>query len=183
MKNKLLLLVGVVLLFTACSKESELTGNKDVALSTVEKKAKKGRPLKGAMTYNITTEFDLPCDCGDQASAGNFYGTGKLSHLGKTTSQLEPCVSPILSGQQLIGLYVGTVCGSFKAANGDELYSTIRPYNLLFTSTGATAYITADIIGGTGRFAGATGSFNAKVVNNLAGTMSTLTNINGTIFY
>jgi hypothetical protein len=80
---------------------------------------------------------------------------GNASHLGRFTLDIPHVVDP--ATRTAAGTY------EFTAANGDKLYAeftgTATP-----TSIPGVLYIeeTATITGGTGRFAGATGSFTAE---------------------
>jgi hypothetical protein len=142
-----------------------------------------GVPFKGSILYHANTSFDLPCNCQGMYPAGTFSGSGTLTHLGLTTSNIKPCVYPMFSPEgSYIGNHVGIECASFVAANGDELYLNIHPYDILFTAAGAVGYATVDIIGGTGKFSSATGNFTGTV-SILSATDAAFTNINGTISY
>jgi hypothetical protein len=119
-----------------------------------EQVAFKGR-LEGAVAV---TPLAPPLLQVDVAAAGN--GT----HLGKFTLDIPHVVNPATR----------TAAGSyeFTAANGDKLYAdftgTATP-----TATPGVLYIeeTATITGGTGRFAGATGSFTGeRLYDTAAGT-------------
>jgi hypothetical protein len=98
---------------------------------------------------------------------------GKATHLGKFTLDIP----------HVVNRANGTAVGSylFTAANGDTVYAiftgTATP-----TATPGVLYIeeTATIVGGTGRFAGATGNFTSeRLYNTLAGT--TIGSFKGTI--
>lgn len=181
MKSKLLLLASLTLIIASCSKES------DSLVSTVDQEsvAKKGgtaRPFKGALTFSFAPNEDLPCDCGDYYPVGTFDGTGNVSHLGNTYSQIKPCVSPIIQDGTPIGEHVGVECAFFVAANGDSLYLYTYPYDLYYSPVGAVGYATVDFVGGTGRYANAGGQFTGKVTVRPNGTAA-FTDLNGTISY
>ena len=182
MKNKLLLMALATLLIASCSKESNTTI--PVISENQASMAKKGpqaRPFTGSMTYNFAADENLPCDCGDFFPIGTYSGTGNLSHLGKTTSLIKPCVGPLLENGNLVGNHVGVECAYFLAANGDSLYCYTYPYDLYFTPVGAVGIATVDFTGGTGRFKNATGSFTGTVT--VGQTTATFTNLKGTIIY
>ena len=86
-----------------------------------------------------------------QFTATGFVGTGRALHLGTYTEegtiQLFPTSDPTVFDASATAIYT--------AANGDELHATFTG-QLNF----ATGVITATVtyVGGTGRFAGATGS-------------------------
>ncbi len=77
-------------------------------------------------------------------------GTGTATHLGRYTVASEFTLTPATSTA------VGRI--TFTAANGDVLTATFTGRSV--TTVGVVAIVeTATITGGTGRFAGATGSF------------------------
>lgn len=179
MKNKVLLLATFVLLFAACSKES----NDVVPTVDNEMTAKKKKlvPFKGSLTFSFAPNEDLPCDCGDFFPVGTFTGSGNLSHFGKSFSMIKPCVAPIIEDGNYVGDYVGVECAYFVAANGDTAHCYTYPYNLYFTPAGAVGVATVDFVGGSGRFRNATGQFTGTVTVGLTG--ATFSNIKGSIQY
>lgn len=180
MKIKLLAILCLALAAGSCRKaKTDAQTNNKPDVSSV---AKTSRPFSGSMTYHFTTDFDLACTHPETIPAGNYNGSGNLSHLGATTSRFEPCIVPMFSGNAVIGLHVMHVCGSFVASNGDELYCSSRPYDLMFTNTGAVGTTTIDFAGGTGRFANASGTITGIVTNDNFGN-SVLSNISGNISY
>jgi hypothetical protein len=181
MKIKFLSIICMVLAISSCRKANNNVQTSNQPNASSAAKATE-RPFSGSMSYHFTTDFDLACNYNQSIPAGNYIGSGNLSHLGASTSKFEPCIVPIFSGNNVIGLHVMHVCGSFTASNGDELYCSSRPYNLMFTSTGAVGTTTIDFAGGTGRFANASGTITGVVTNDNYGN-SVLSNIQGTISY
>lgn len=180
MKNKLLLMAAATILLASCSKDNDSivpTVNQE----SMMKQGPQARPFSGSMTYTFAANQNLPCDCGDFFPVGTFYGTGSLSHLGNTTSLIKPCVAPIIQDGNYIGDHVGVECAYFVAANGDSLYCYTYPYDLLYGPTGATGVVKVDFVGGTGRFANATGSFTGTVT--IGPSNATFTGLKGTIIY
>ena len=103
--------------------------------------------------YVETSEFLPPCtihghaiDFGNATHLGAFTGTGELYQ--------DVCEDPPNI------TYTGTF--HWFAANGDEIYGTFEGY---LTPTGTPGvydnHETADVTGGTGRFAGATGHWES----------------------
>jgi len=183
MKLRLFSLFLVAITIASCSK------SKDNVLTTSSTEASKfgagksvGKPFSGSILYHFSSAFDLSCNCQTYYPAGNFYGTGNLTHLGLSSSKIKPCVAPIYSGGVYIGNHVGVECASFVAADGDELYLSIHPYDILFTAAGPVGIATVDFAGGTGKFSSATGSFTGTV-SILSATDASLTVISGTIIY
>ena len=99
--------------------------------------------------------------------------SGNATHLGQFTLAI-----PYLANRT-----TSTVTGSyhFTAANGDTLSADFTGQGTPTTTPGVRSLVeTATITGGTGRFAGATGSFTAeRLFNTIAGT--TTGSFNGTI--
>jgi hypothetical protein len=91
-------------------------------------------------------------------------GTGHASHLGQFTFVAPHFINPAN----------GTVEGTyeFTAANGDMLFADFTAHSTPIPgSTLVLVEDSATITGGTGRFAGATGSFTAeRIVDTAAGT-------------
>ncbi len=180
------------IIFASCSKSANelLPTNVATADETSEEGALKqscgengGRAFKGSLIYHYTESFNLPCNCGTLTDAGNYYGTGKLAHLGNSTSKIKPCISLIFSGSAPIGVHVGQECGSFVAANGDEVYTNVAPYDMYFNSTGGAAgVLQVTFAGGTGKFINATGKFTGYTTNDGMGTV-TLQVLSGNIKY
>ena len=99
--------------------------------------------------------------------------TGKATHLGQFTLDIPHVVDP--ATRTAIGSY------EFTAANGDKVYAEFTGIATP-TATPGVLYIeeTATITGGTGRFAGATGSFTGeRLYDTIAGT--TIGSFEGTI--
>jgi hypothetical protein len=182
MKNQILLLSVALLFITSCSKTNDKTLVQS-QVNTPRSAGKAARTISGSIHYTYTTDFDLPCDCGAQVSAGNYVGTGTLTHLGMSSSKIKPCLSPLYSGASMIGQHVGTECNTLAGADGDELYCNILPYDILFAGADAIGVINIDIIGGTGKFAGATGHFSGTATVHLSLGTADLEGINGTIDY
>lgn len=202
MKSYLVLSVfAASLLFASCAKDTQTQPATPVATqSSIDEMSKKdkhnwdddddrdcnrcddGKKLKGSMTFHISETYDLPCNCGQFQSAGTYSGSGNISHMGNTTSDIKPCIAPIFQGTALVGYHVGVQCGSLKAANGNYLYVNINPYDLNFTNAGAVGVVKIDIIGGTGKFKKATGKFKANTSNDGQGNV-TLDIIKGMIDY
>ena len=113
-------------------------------------------PLNGSETG--TFELLGPCETGGIAL--HVTGTGRATFLGSYTGDYRECFDPAT------GAVTG---GSFTltAANGDKLYGTFAGQavpagtNVLYDDPGV-------ITGGTGRFAGASGTANTSGVANLA---------------
>jgi hypothetical protein len=99
--------------------------------------------------------------------------TGKASHLGKFTLDIEAILN--FATHAAVGSY------EFTAANGDTLTATFTGQSSP-TATPGVIYIEeiATITGGTGRFAGATGSFVCERLLDAA-TLTSTGSFDGTI--
>jgi hypothetical protein len=125
-------------------------------------------PFKGSLGGDVTvTPLAPPFLQVDVEAAG------KATHLGQFTLDIP----------HVVNAANGTAAGSYEltAANGDKVYATFTGIATP-TATPGVLYIeeTATITGGTGRFAGATGSFTSeRLYDRIAGT--TVGSFEGTI--
>jgi hypothetical protein len=125
-------------------------------------------PFKGSLGGDVTvTPLAPPSLQVDVEAAGN------ATHLGKFTLDIP----------HLVNAANGTAIGTyeFTAANGDKVYAKFTGVATP-TATPGVLYIeeTVTITGGTGRFAGATGSFTSeRHYDRVAGT--TIGSFEGTI--
>lgn len=181
MRDLLPLMLGAVLFAASCSKTDNLIPAADQQAKQEQPAMKQGpKPFSGSMVYQVSTAFDLTCNC--DPTTTNFYynllGSGTLSHLGLSTSKIKPCIT-----LTSYGFHVANECGSFVAANGDELYTTVSPYDLNFNpSTGFSGTLHVTFAGGTGRFTTATGSFDATLSIDFS-NVATLIVTSGAINY
>jgi hypothetical protein len=107
-------------------------------------------PFKGSFEGDVTvTPLDPPFVMADVEA------TGEATHLGKFTLEIPHVVNR--ATRTAVGTY------EFTAANGDKVYAEFTGLASP-TEVPGVLYIeeTAIITGGTGRFAGATGSFTAE---------------------
>jgi hypothetical protein len=127
-----------------------------------EGKHEKQVPFRGRLEGIVATVTPLT----PPFVAVNLEGEGNATQLGHFD------VSSSIVANEADGTAVGTY--EFTAANGDTLTADYTEY---FTPTDVPGVfsdvITATITGGTGRFAGATGSFDAeRVVDMVHGTVT-----------
>ena len=101
-------------------------------------------------------------------------GQGKITHLGRLTATWHREGS-LIDGSQ-------TASYEFKAANGDSVFADSIGQAVI-TPEGISVLEAATITGGTGRFAGATGSFSIKrlVVETAENATTTTQEIDGKI--
>jgi len=179
LRSTLIILIGSFAFFTACRKSENITPTRQQPVLRVN------TPFSGSMTFNLTTSSSF-CNCASLGnpmiqSQGVFQGTGQMTYFGNCTSVIEPCAGLNFVNGVPVGIHVAMECGSFVAANGDEVYCSIPPYDLPFTATGPNGTITVNFNGGTGRFTNATGGFTANLA--VQGPIAYLTNISGNINY
>lgn len=127
-------------------------------------------PFKGSWSGQTVSAMPLPDDPFVVAVVST--GTGQATHLGRftmTSPHLSYLLTGFAEGEQL-----------FTAANGDRLTASFSGY---FTPTPdgfLAADLEATVTGGTGRFAGAAGSYTFSIVFDPA-TFRSAATIDGTI--
>jgi hypothetical protein len=126
-----------------------------VLLSTaLTAQASAGVPFKGSLKAVETQTIEVPYMYVDGKGSGN------ATHLGRFTHSFE--------GKVLIPELVGEVTITFTAANGDKIYTYGTGGGF---PSGIPGYVVVKnnvtITGGTGRFAGATGSFYLERLVNM----------------
>ena len=136
----------------------------------------KPRPFKGSMSGEATFDF-VSGACLDVTGAPwqtLSYLTGDLSHLGESEWFTSHCAT--LDGQQLVNGEATLV-----AANGDEIWMTytaelISPFIL----PGVLLYAQENIVvGGNGRFEGASGEFLTLVAVTIDDLTAPTTPVSG----
>ena len=102
-------------------------------------------------------------------------GICNIRHLGRTT----------LYGEQVINFAAGTQSGwrTLTAANGDELHVQHSGTSGMIAPGVVRFQATMTIVGGTGRFANATGEMKAEGVATLATSSTEVSITSGTITY
>lgn len=132
-------------------------------VAAVAKQGGTDRPLKGRGSG--TTTADLA------TAAATSDGTAHVSHLGKSTYHLD--VTFAVSGPNTFSL-MGTA--TLVAANGDRVFSTLTG-TAIATGIGvgetAEQTVVLTIIGGTGRFANASGTLTAAVTTATVSLVAT----------
>ena len=166
--------IVVAALFVGCSQPisptgPSLTGSVGNATSTgipgeVAALRREEVPFKGRLEGAVTSRTPLTPPLVSLLTEG----TGNATHLGRFTVEIA----------HVVNTFARTVTGSyeFTAANGDTLIADVtgqfgptleNPRVLLSVET-------ATITGGTGRFAGATGSFTVERLLNLDTFLTTV---------
>lgn len=169
-----LAMLTAILMAVSCSTES-LSEVETTNLTATAAKAKKPRPIKN--TYVGIDRYE-----DGKLVGANF--TGILSHAGKITGQTTTTDFYFFSESQAIQTSEDVIV----AANGDEIYTssmvtiTFSPETIVAGTYSAGTYTGGfDIVGGTGRFDGASGrmeivdygTFNSGTAEHkAAGTIS-----------
>lgn len=122
--------------------------------------ADKEVPFKGSLEGVVTITPLAP-----PLASVLINGAGNATHLGRFTVRIP----------HLVNMVTRTATGSyeFTAANGDTLTADFTGQATPATPGVLSIAETATITGGTGRFAGATGSFTGKRLFNTATLMTT----------
>jgi len=127
----------------------------------------KEKKLRGSILSVETGDVQFPTLSVDGS------GTGQATHLGQFTYTF------VFEVNLLTGIGVGTA--EFTAANGDRLFTTVAGLGLPSGTPGFNHVVEEQtIVGGTGRFADASGSFTLDRLINLTTEVSVGT-VDGTI--
>ena len=142
------------------------------ATSAQPKPSGTARPFKASalMSFNPTSDF-----------AGTFEVVGNATHLGKFVGNGTYEVTDVSSDGSKVFFHVAV---TWTAANGDSIQLDMPQWVNNLGVTPATSTGVANIIGGTGRFANASGSFFGDITppSITPGVFNTLT-ADGTISY
>jgi fibronectin-binding autotransporter adhesin len=110
------------------------------------------RPLRGTSTSTTTVNLS--------AGTGAVAGSGQLSHLGKFDFTND-ITSFAVTGPDTFTL---TLTAVIVAANGDEIHTTATGTGTL-TPTGSESTLVSTAVGGTGRFADASGTTISRITS------------------
>jgi hypothetical protein len=145
------ILLGLCLFAAACSSErlSSPTSPTSAGLGLAQTQAQGGTELPLQGSYTSVIEVPPP------SAVGTVEGTA--GHLGRFTGRLTAEVT----GNTATGTF------TFIAANGDQLSGTFVGEGVFMPPNTATRNEIATIENGTGRFAGATGTFTMVTVDTI----------------
>ena len=120
--------------------------------------ADKAVPFKGSIqTAEILDFSGFPT-----AVTSSAIGTGNATHLGRFTATWVVTIDFTAPGGAATG------SGVYTAANGDSLFVDLVGHGLPTENPDVISIVDVQTItGGTGRFAGATGSFTREALSNL----------------
>jgi hypothetical protein len=155
MKNKIIYstLIFILFVISSCQKEQILFTDQFAQSSSIEFNKKVQKPFKGSLISYPVEGVSLECNC-EAPLKMSIAGFGNITQMGNTTTEGVSCATPTEYGFFIDG------CVSLVAANGDEVFAQVDPYGLyidLNCFCKATGTTTGYIVGGTGRFSGATG--------------------------
>jgi hypothetical protein len=125
--------------------------------------AEQQAPFKGSFQAHETYEFDLDAVPPTRSVDGS--GSGQATHLGRFTMTYNHLVD--------LSRRAGVGTAHFIAANGDSVFTEITSFSLPTETPGVVRVVEEHtIVDGTGRFAGATGSF---ILDRLVDTATGIT--------
>ena len=194
--RKMTIIALAIILLTACKKEtsSDTTAQPDLASTTNAEIPKITRPIRvdffsSANPASPSLSCTLPGVPFGIANSGYFLH-GTATHLGLVNSETSMGQDGSCNLSATTFLLSTTTAGQIVANNGDMITYTgndvIDLNNVIFNG-GTTGTITGlwTITGGTGRFAGATGSFQITGIVDVAapGGPSIIFTGEGTITY
>ena len=155
--------------------QKELSSKQDIAaeMATTASNAKSGKavPFKGEYTTTVQVLSGPP------QLRQRITGNGHATHLGESSFVANNTITiapppPFLA--------TGTTV--FVADNGDEFYTSFNGSSTPGPNGTSIVVVNHTIIGGTGRFSDATGTFTGNTIANPALPTGTIT-YNGTISY
>jgi len=169
---RLLALVTTLVLVSACADSPTQPEVTDLALMGTADRTVKMVPFKGSQTQLPADPTGIVCPGGEVAAKATAEGTA--THLGQFTVVIFQCVEPVF------GIW-SKIDGTFTAANGDQLEMEMDPLNpgrivVFDPASGFESTGGLEIVGGTGRFEGATGyvTFRSFVDFAVPGAFTTL---------
>jgi hypothetical protein len=117
-------------------------------------------PFRGEFTGASNAVFNCPTTCPPTSFTASGTYEGTATHLGHFTAAFVDVVD--------IATATGTGTIEFTAANGDRLRTTTAGGQEQFTEPNVAGIrLLATIVGGTGRFAGATGTLTVRFIQHI----------------
>jgi hypothetical protein len=170
------LVLATALALAACSGDSPTTLEPSAITPTTLSASRApsssaSRPIQGECALKTLSTVPYPAPPVFRQTA---EGTCDFAHLGQSTVQFVQVVNFALGTQRSLTLV-------YTAANGDELRAASAGTSTA-SSTGVSFSSTITFLGGTGRFASATGSARAEGSANLAAGTSAYS-LDGAISY
>jgi hypothetical protein len=145
-------LLGLCAIVAGCAGEAPTSPTASASttdsLGVTEARAGTELPFRGTLEAVETHQFQPP-----NFLVAHLEGKGIASHLGRFTSVSDFTINTVTATG------VGNL--TLTAANGDQIFATVTGQAVGGTPDRLQIVETATITGGTGRFAGATGSFTS----------------------
>ncbi len=163
-KNIFVSLFFILFVISSCQKEQILLTDQLDQSSSIEFNKRVQNPFKGSLISYPVEGVSLQCDC-DAPLKMSIAGSGNITQMGNTSTEGVSCATPTEYGFFIDG------CVSLVASNGDEVFAQVDPYGLyidLNCFCKATGTTTGYIVGGTGRFSGASGVAQISVTQEFA---------------
>jgi hypothetical protein len=175
------IIVGVCVVAAACSGQvsDSPTAPTSATRAAEESPARSGAelPFSGSFTMESKGVLNCPPTCPPTKLVATVSEEGTASHLGHFSATSVDNVDLATTTS------TGTI--TFIAANGDRLFAETAGGEDRFTPPNVShVTLTARIVGGTGRFAGSTGTFTfefEQVIDYAAATSSGSGSFEGTI--
>lgn len=166
------IVLGLCLLTAACNGRAPdtLTSPSTAVADAFQTQAAGGTdlPFHGQYTLQTSAAVNCPPTCPPTTLLISGTEDGNATHLGRFTATSQDSVN--IATTQSTGTF------NLTAANGDRIFTTtvgqetgFQPPNVSFVTQ------TATIVGGTGRFAGATGTFTVEFVQTIDFAAATAT--------
>ncbi len=154
-------IAAIILVFASCSNDddfqTEVIGESSDLLKSAVTKQFKITKASGALEIHYGPENV----CYPYFAQNRNYGTGTASHFGKIALESAYCVD-----QQ--GVFQSSWSGTITTANGDVIYfMNDDPASTSTLDENWNAHVEYNIVGGTGRYAGATGFFYMNGIVNI----------------
>jgi hypothetical protein len=145
---------------TLLSSANLASGQPPATESAAGLEAQSAKPLPFSGKFTGDTEIGACPTCPPTTLRILGTGTGEGTHLGRFTAEWEDLLD--------LSTASGTGNWDFTAANGDQLFTTTVGVETEFEPPNISHVTeTATIVGGTGRFEGATGTFAIRYVQTI----------------
>jgi hypothetical protein len=158
------IVLGLCLLTAACKGPAPdtFTSPSTVVADASQMQARGGTdlPFHGRYTSQTSAVVNCPPTCPPTTLVISGTAAGNATHLGRFTATSVDSVN--IATTQSTGTF------NLTAANGDRIFTTTVGQETGFQPPNVSLVThTATIVGGTGRFAGATGTFTVKFVQTI----------------